>query len=131
MTIELLIREIEPSDKNGRYLRENLRRIKQYLDDGSTGVTAITPTPVIPPSQFNYVDPFDVTVLNQTTFNLTATPQSASATTMEVNGVGLTNGTHFDIAGNIATFYPLAAGYQLETSNEFGQPDKVVFKYMV
>jgi hypothetical protein len=131
MTIELLIREIDPSDKNGRYLRENLRRIKQYLDDGASGATTIVPVPVVTPSQFNYVDPFDVTIVNQTTFNLTATPQSASATTMEVNGVGLTNGTHFDIAGNVATFYPLTAGYQLETSNEFGQPDKVVFKYMV
>ena len=131
MTIELLIREIDPSDKNGRYLRENLRRIKQYLDDGASGTTTIVPVPTPTPNQFNYVDPFDVAVINQTTFNLTATPQSASATTMEVNGVGLTNGTHFNIAGNVATFYPLAAGYQLETSNEFGQPDKVVFKYMV
>ena len=128
--IELLIREMDPSDKNGRYSRENFRRIKQYLDDGAAGKTTIQPVVITSPAPFNTVDPFDVTIPNQTTFVLSAVPQNPTTTSMTVNGVAQTNGSHFVVSGVNVTFDPIAAGFQLETVNEFGQPDKVVFQHM-
>ena len=127
--LELLIRELDPSDKNGRYNRENFRRIKQYLDDAAAGTIVIMPVSVPSPAAFNAVDIFDTTVLNQTVFVLTGTPLIPSNTLMTVNGVEINNGTHFTILGSVVTFKPLVAGYQLEVLNEFGQPDKIIIKY--
>ena len=130
-TLKLLIREIDPSTHNGRYLRENLRRIKQFLDDVETGAASlvtfqsISGTVDVPDN----VESFDVASLGQTVFTLSATPTNPTKATMTINGVQQTNGEHFTISGNIATFNPATAGFTLEVSNEFSQPDRVVVNY--
>jgi hypothetical protein len=129
-SIELLIREIDSTTKEGRYLRENFRRIKQYLDDLQSGVQYVPLPPSFTPAAYNNCDQFDVTVNGQTSFTLVGTPPNPSTSTMLINGVTQTYGPHFDISGNVATFYPGNAGFTLETVNEFGQPDKVIFYYI-
>lgn len=133
--IELLIREIDPKDKNGRYLRENLRRIKQFFDDIISGnvAVAISETSLIAqqsPDAFNYYETQLVTSNGQTVFNLLNMPASPTKVAMQVNGQTMTNGVHFTVAGQIVTFIPSAAGFILEVSNEFGQPDQIIFQYV-
>jgi hypothetical protein len=129
-SVELLIRELSSNTKDGRYVRENFRRLKQYLDDLQSGSQYIPVPPNFTPSVYNNVDPFDVVVNGQTTFTLLNTPITPSTSRMVVNGVDQTYAEHFTISGNIATFIPAQAGFNLEAVNEFGQPDKVVFHYM-
>lgn len=82
-------------------------------------------------ADFTVTDEFDVASLGQTEFTLSKTPiNPANASSMTVNGVGLTYGQHYVISGNVATFYPTNAGFSLEDFNEFGQPDRVVIQYM-
>lgn len=133
--IELLIREIDPKDKNGRYLRENLRRIKQFFDDIIDGsiATGISETSLIAqesPDAFNYYETQLVVSLNQTIFSLSTTPASPDKVAMAINGQFMTNGVHFTVAGSTVTFNPATAGFILEVSNQFGQPDQVVFQYV-
>lgn len=133
--IELLIREIDPKDKNGRYIRENLRRIKQFFDeiiDGSVAV-AVSEVSLIAqqsPDAFNYYETQLVVSLNQTVFSLSNSPASPTKVSMQVNGQSMTNGVHFSVSGSTVTFNPATAGFILEVSNEFGQPDQVVFQYV-
>lgn len=130
--IDLLIREIDPKEKNGRYLRENLRRIKQFLDDVANGTnTLVNIQNQLLTLGFNYSEQYDVTVLNQTVFPLLNSPAEPSKVRMTINGVEAINGTHFTVVGNVATFNPIAAGYILEAVNELGQPDKIVFQYII
>ncbi len=128
--LELLIREISVNDKdkNSRYLRENLRRIKEYIDDIQTGAVAV---PLPNPSVYNGTDTYNAST-GQISFTLSATPTSPANSRMLINGVEQRYGSlqHFSIAGNIATFYPANAGFTLEKVNEFGQPDIVTFHYM-
>lgn len=131
INVELLIKEIDVSnlkDKNSRYLRENLRRIKEYLDGLQNGAIAI---PLPNPSVYNGTDTYNATT-GQTSFNLSATPTSPANSRMLINGVEQRYGStqHFSITGNVATFYPVNAGFSLEALNEFSQPDIVTFHYM-
>lgn len=128
--LKLLIREIDPTEKNGRYLRENLRRIEEYLTSAATGKTIIQPVPQQTPSIFTNSESFDTAIDGQAVFNLTATPSNPPISRMLINGVEMRYGTHFSISGNVVTFDELNAGFSLETSNEFGDPDRVTVHYM-
>ena len=129
--LNLLIREIKPITHNDRYMRENLRRIKQFLDDVESGAATlvtfqnISGTVSVPDAE----DKFNVTFDGQTIFVLSALPTNPAKAEMRINGAVQVNGEHFSIAANIATFDPVAAGFSLELSNEFSQPDRVVVSY--
>lgn len=134
--IDLLIREIDPTQKNGRYLRENLRRIKNYLDDLSLGViTAIENTTVT--VNVNNADIAAATVYEtqdctgdgQTAFTLTFTPVDGTKVRMTINGAEMRNGSDFTVSGTAVTFDDVTAGFALELSNEFGDPDRIIFEY--
>jgi len=129
--LKLLIREISPRTSDGRYIRESFRRIKQFLDDVEAGKKTLVSFSTLggSPSDFDAVETKDTTVVGQTTFTLTSTPSAPSLVQMEINGIPQTNGEHFTVSGNVVTFDPVAAGFTLETSNEFGQPDRVIIRY--
>ena len=133
--IKLLIREIEPVDKNGRYMRENLKRIKLFLDgliDGTIPVnTSISSSTGQSPDSFNRYEDYLVTSNGQTAFTLNEFPESPSKVNMQVNGQEMTNGIHFTVVGKNVTFDPVATQFDLEVSNEFGVPDLIIFKYVV
>jgi hypothetical protein len=135
--LDLLIREIDPKDKNGRYLRENLRRIKTFLDDVASGSqTLINIQQQLLTIGFNYSETFDVSVLGQTTFTLANTPSEPEKVRMIINGVEMRNKAlspsyHFSVVGNIVTFDPVNAGFILEAVNELGQPDQVIIQYLI
>lgn len=134
--IELLIREITPDDKNGRYLRENLRRIKEFFDaivdgDITVAVSELSFTSNQSPDPFNKYDAQLVTSNGQTIFNLANEPASPDKVKMVINGVEMTNGVHYTVSGQVVTFNPISAGFTLETVNQFGQPDQIIFTYMV
>lgn len=129
--LELLIREIEPVTKNDRYMRENLRRIKQFLDDVYGGkAELITYSSLGPPSVFDGVYRSPVTINGQTSFTLADIPAAPSLSRMLINGVEIKYGSHYSITSNIVTFDPVTAGYTLETVNEFGVPDEVAIYYI-
>ncbi len=129
--LELLIREIDPSTKNGRYLRENLRRIKQYLDSVGDGtIELISYASLGAPTIFDGVYRDVATSNGQTNFTLPDAPATPDLSRMLVNGAEMTYYDHFSISGNTLTFDPTAAGFDLETSNEFGQPDAVTVYYI-
>lgn len=138
--LELLIREIDVSnakDRNARYLRENLRRIKQFLDDVSAGTTTLVNVQNnLLTLGFNYSETYLVTTLGQTSFTLANTPSEPDKVRMLVNGVEMRNKAqgaqyHFDVVGNIVTFDPVNAGFILEDVNELGQPDQIVIQYIL
>jgi hypothetical protein len=133
--IELLIREIDPSDKNGRYMRENLRRIKLFLDemvDGGISVGfANNAGAAESPDSFNRYETHLVASNGQVTFALNYLPKTSDKVAMSVNGQDMTNGIHFNVIGNSVTFDPIAANFILEAVNQFGQPDVILFKYTV
>jgi hypothetical protein len=116
-------------------LRENLLRIKAFLDDiidGNIPVGYASNAGVAQsPDAFNRYEPHFVTSLNQTAFVLVDTPLSPSKVSMQVNGQEMTNGIHFTVVGKNVTFIPGAAGFILELVNEFGEPDLIIFKYTV
>jgi hypothetical protein len=128
--LKLLIREIDPKEKNGRYLRENLRRIEEYLTNAATGKTIIQPVPQQTPSIFTNSESFETAVNGQTVFNLAYAPTKPDISRMLINGVEMTYGTHFSISSNVVTFNESNAGFSLETSNEFGDPDRITVHYM-
>lgn len=134
--IQLLIREIDPTTKNGRYLRENLKRIQNFLNGNRDGtlVQGDTTTVVVDASnsQISAANVYDAQVCTsngQTVFNLVQTPLDGSKVTMTINGEEFTNGTYYTVVGNVLTFNAVAAGFTLEVSNEFGVPDRLVFEY--
>jgi hypothetical protein len=136
--IDLLIREIDPADKNGRYLRENLRRIKAFLDELIEGGIAVGTAEnannaliASSPDSFNRYEVQYVSFDNQTNFTLANMPQSPDKVAMAVNGQDMTNGLHFTVSGQTVTFIPGAANFILEQNNQFGQPDIINFKYTV
>ena len=139
--IELLIREIDPTDKNGRYMRENLRRLQLFLDgivDGSISVgnsqnATTSQTSIISqsPDSFNRYESYLVASNGQTGFTLLDLPKTPDKVAMTVNGQDMTNNVHFTVSGKNVTFIPGAAGYILEAVNEFGVPDLILFKYTV
>lgn len=133
--VELLIREIDPAAKNGRYLRENLRRIKEYLDALADGTVAVavsqTAGTAESPDSFNRYETHLVASDGQVAFILNDLPKSNDKVAMAVNGQDMTNGIHFSVAGKNVTFNPTAANFILEANNQFGQPDVITFKYMV
>jgi hypothetical protein len=133
--IELLIREIEPFDKNGRYLRENLRSIKEFLDDVVDGGISVgfanNAGAAESPDSFNRYETHLVSIDGQVLFNLADIPKSVDKVNMSVNGQDMTNGIHFGVVGNVVTFDPIAANFILEAVNQFGQPDVILFKYVV
>jgi len=130
--LELLIREINPETKDGRVMRENMRRIKQFMDDVASGAATLITYQNLPgtPQAFDGFYNVLVSVPNQTSFTLPEVSSDDTTVRMLVNGVGLTNGLHFTVVGTAVTFIPGVAGYQLETVNEFGQPDDITFYYM-
>lgn len=137
MPLEMLLKQIDQEGDNAAVIRENFRRIQQYLDDiGADKVknltTIINAGISSGVSAFNRSETFDVAVLNQTIFTLTETPlDPATSSAMYVNGVKMNYGDQYTISGTTVTFYPLVAGFQLEVNNEFGQPDRVIVFYMV
>lgn len=133
--IELLIREIDPTTKDGRYMRENLRRIKLFLDalvDGSASV-AVSQSAVTAqsPDSFNRYEAYYTTSNGQTSFTLAEDPKTPTKVSMQINGQEMTNGIHFTVMGKNVTFVPTAAQFALEVINEFGVPDLIIFKYVV
>lgn len=139
MPLEILLKQIDQTaDENAAVIRENFRRIQQYLNDiGADKIknlnvyvqSSITGASV---SAFNRSETFDVSVNNQTSFTLTEVPlDPASSSAMYVNGAKMNYGDHYTISGSEATFYPGNAGFQLEVNNEFGQPDRIIIFYMV
>lgn len=84
----------------------------------------------VSPSALLQHDYFDATT-NQTAFTLSQLPADDSKVIMTVNGVELRNGTHYTVSGTSVTFLPLAAGFAMEASNEFLQPDRIRFEYFV
>lgn len=135
--IDLLIREIDPSTKNGRYLRENLRRIKVFIDSLSVTTTAIanTETTVVvnaSNSQIAAATVYETQVCTsngQTVFSLSETPQESGKVRMSVNGEEIGNGVYFAVVGTTVTFDEVTAGFSLEIVNEFGIPDQIIFQY--
>jgi len=106
-------------------------QIDSHINDTTSNPHNVTAEQVGSPAAFDEEDEFDTTVDNQTTFILSDTPDLTSVPQMLVNGVGQTYNEHFTVSGSTLTFIPTAAGFQLETSNEFGQPDKVIVRYMI
>jgi hypothetical protein len=136
--LDLLIREIDVSqDRNARYLRENLRRIKSFLDDVQAGkTTLVNIQQQLLIIGFNYSETYYVTVDGQTMFVLANTPSEPGKVRMIINGVEMRNKSagsdlHFAVVGNVVTFDPVNAGFGLELVNEMGQPDQVVFQYII
>lgn len=140
--INLLIREINvitrqgKSDKNARLIRENLRRIKAYLDDIIVGDITVGAASNSATSDYADVAEFMsyeeqiCTSDNQTAFTLANTPSDASKVRMLVNSCELSNGRHFSVVGKDVTFYPLVAEFELEINNELGLPDIILFQYV-
>jgi len=134
--IELLIREIKPDDHNGRYLRENLRRIKEHLDgiaEGSISVGAAVTAEDADNAAFAEATSYElheVTADGQTAFVLDYTPADTSKVRMIINSCEVINGTHFTVVGKNVTYSPLAADFDLELVNELGLPDLVLFQYI-
>lgn len=138
MSVDLLLRQIDTHVANAEVIRENFRRLQQYLkDSGLDDLKTLQKTIIqgvpINPSIYNKTDEFDTVVNNQSSFTLSATPKNPSnASRVLINGVALTEyGYHFTISGNILTLYPANMGYSLEVLNEFGNPDRVVVNYMI
>ena len=131
--LNLIIKEIDPKTLNGRYLRENLRRIKLFIDDivdGKITVASASSTSESP-DIFNRYETHLVTANGQVTFILGSIPADPSNVRMIINACEMTNGTHFTIVGKNVTFNPITSGFALEVVNEFGDPDIVLFQYMV
>jgi hypothetical protein len=136
VSINLLIKEIDPSSPNNRYIRENFRRIQQFLAEfeqsTSTDIQVVRQSVQLDSlAGFNKLDSFEVTTNGQTSFTLTETPADDSSVAMLINHAQMTTGVHFTRSGKIITFIPAAAGFTLETVNEFGQPDNVDFYYSI
>ena len=130
--LKLLIREIDPAEKNGRYLRENLRRIEQFLTDVQAGkTTLININKSLLEIGFNNYEVQYVSFDGQTNFTLSTTPTEPSKVSMSVNGAELRNGVNFSVVGTTVTFDPISAGFILEAVNELGQPDEIVFKFII
>ncbi len=133
--LELIINQIDATTRDGRIMKENLKRIEKFINDFSrdtdASITTINNTVGLTTlSGFNKLDTFLASDL-QTVFNLSATPAEPVAIKMFVNHIGLTYNVHFTVSGTTVTFIPAAAGYTLEASNEFGQPDRVDIYYVV
>ena len=136
MALELLLKQIDTHQPNADIIRENFKRIQQYLlDIGADKILKMQTyiqnnLPSV--SQFDRSESFLVTILNQTSFTLTDAPVNPSTSSaMYINGCKMTYGDHYTIAGKVVTFYPITAGFQLEVVNEFGQADRVIVFYMV
>lgn len=80
----------------------------------------------------NRKETFIVTSDGQTTFILSDPPADATKSHMSVNGIELSQyGYHFSISGTVTTFNSSNCGYELETVNQFGNPDYVVVSYSI
>ena len=134
--ISLLIREVDVSTQAGRNLRENLRRIKLFLDELVEGTAAVGLADRSNSSDTaDYADASNyekhlVTADNQITFTLQSVPVDTSKVRMLVNSCELVNGTHFSVVSQTVTYYPLIAGFDLEVLNELGQADIILFQYV-
>lgn len=140
--IDLLIREIKvitdrgTTDHNGRYLRENLRRIKSYLDGVASGEIAVgVAADAGDAVNADYAAAISYeehlcTVDNQTAFALNSAPEDSTKVRMLINSCEVSNGRHFTVSGQSVTFYPLVADFELEINNELGLPDIILFQYI-
>jgi hypothetical protein len=141
---ELLLRELtlstnseEAIRRNIETIRENFRRIKQYLDDiGVDKIKNLTQyinnVVSVDVTAFARSETFDVSFDGQTIFTLSETPLNPDkASALLLNTARLFYGAGYTISGTALTFDPTAAGYILEASNEFGRPDRLVVYYNV
>ena len=135
--LKMLLEQIDTRMPNAEIIRENFRRIKAYLDlinaDQLVNLSqTIAQTVNLDIGAYNRMNAFDCTSNNQIYFTLSevpAHPDTASA--MIINGVRLVYGDHYTIVGNLVTFNPVAAGFQIETINELGSPDRIVIYFVV
>ena len=138
MSLELLLKQIDIQVQNAEVIRENFRRIKQYLDEANVGQIQNIKNVVINEVQnmdftaFNRMESFTVATNGQTVFNLLEIPINPNTSTaLFINTAKMIYGVHYTILDNVVTFDPVGAGFALEVSNEFGQPDNVVIYYAV
>ena len=142
--LEMLLRELsldvqstEILRRNIETIRENFRRIKQYLDDIGVdqlrNITQIITNQVsVDITAFNRSEEFDVSFNGQTNFTLADTPNDPETSSQFlVNTAQMVYGAGYTISGATAIFDPVAAGFTLESNNEFSRPDKIVVNYSV
>ena len=144
INLDLLLREIDLNvstpeilRRNAEVIRENFRRIRQYLEDiGAEQIRNLTQiinqNISLDITSFDRSEAFDVSFDGQLSFTLSDTPESPdTSSALFLNTARLFYGSGYTISGNVVTFDPVAAGYQLEAVNEFGRPDRVVVYYNV